>query len=90
LPLDHSQIENVARELAALAIDIEAIGVELCVDAAVAAAHSTSLQSIDLIGQRQRALADLLRAENFDHALADCNLSRIVDLFADDRTALER
>lgn len=90
MPLDRLQLEIVARELAALAVDIEAIGAELCADAAMATAHSTSLQSIDLIGQRQRALAELLRAENFDHALADCNLSRIVDIFADDTVTLER
>ncbi len=78
---DREQLQVVAFELAALAIDIEAIASELCADPAVVAAHGLSLQSIDLIGQRQRALADLLAATDFNHALAECRLDRIAALF---------
>lgn len=80
---DHAQLQVIADELAALAIDIEAIGAELCANPAVVSAYGPSLQSIDLIGQRQRALAELLLAENFDHALVDCRLDRIANLFAE-------
>lgn len=79
---DRDQLQVVAQELAALAVDIEAIASELCADPAVVAAHGMSLQSIDLIGQRQRALADLLMAADFDGALAECKLDRIAALFA--------
>jgi len=80
---DRAQLQVIAFELAALAIDIEAIGEELCANPVVVSAHGTLLQSIDQIGQRQRALAELLFAEKFDHALADCRLDRITQLFAE-------
>ncbi|OYY79426.1 MAG: hypothetical protein B7Y43_03165 [Sphingomonas sp. 28-62-20] len=80
---DHAQLQVIAFELAALAMDIEAIGAELCANPAVVSAYGTSLQSIDLIGQRQRALAELLVAEKFDDALVDCRLDRIAKLFAE-------
>ncbi|WP_374143649.1 hypothetical protein [Sphingomonas sp.] len=80
---DRGQLEVIAAELMALAIDIEAIGADLCANPAVVSAHGASLQSIDFIGQRQRALAELLLAEKFDQALDDCRLDRIVELFAE-------
>lgn len=79
---DRGQLEVIARELAALAADIETLGAELCADPAVVSKHATSLQAVDLIGQRQRALAEMLRAEKFDDALEECNLGRVVELFA--------
>jgi len=78
---DRAQLQAIAAELAALAHDIEAVGVDLCADPVVTSAHSVLLQSIDLIGQRQRALAKLLLAEKFDSALDDCKLDRIAGLF---------
>lgn len=81
MPLDVAQLEIFAQELAALAIDIEAIGSALCADPAVVETHLTSLQSIDLIAQRQRALGGLLLAEDLKKALIDCSLARIADLF---------
>ncbi|OQW74601.1 MAG: hypothetical protein BVN33_08075 [Proteobacteria bacterium ST_bin13] len=83
MPPDQAQLQVIAFELAALAMDIEAIGAELCANPSVVSAYGTSLQSIDLIGQRQRALAELLLAEKFDHALVDCRLDRIAKLFAE-------
>lgn len=79
---DRTQLEVIALELAALAADIETIGAELCADPAVALKHGTSLQAVDAIGQRQRALAELLLADKFDDALGACNLGRVVELFA--------
>lgn len=83
MPPNHLQLQVIAFELAALAIDIEAIGAELCANPAVVSAYGMSLQSIDMIGQRQRALAELLLAEKFDQALVDCRLDRIAELFVE-------
>lgn len=82
MPLDRAQSEIMALQLAALAVDIEAIGAALCADPSVIAAHGVVLQSVDLIAQRQRALARLLQAENVEEALGDCNLDQVVELFA--------
>lgn len=83
MPPDDLQRAIIARELHALAVAIEDIGAGLCADPAVIAAHIALLQSIDLIAQRQRALADLMRADDFTDALATCALSHTANLFAD-------
>ncbi len=83
MPPDRSQLAIVARELSALAAEIEDVGAGLCADPAVIVAHMTLLQAIDLIGQRQRALADLLRAADFGDAVAACTLSHTAGLFVD-------
>ena len=53
----------IADILAELGDDIERLGETLCLDPAVTARHSTALQGIDLIAQKQRGLASFLRAE---------------------------
>ncbi|MBA3878900.1 MULTISPECIES: hypothetical protein [Sphingomonas] len=83
---DRAHLEIIARELAAIANDIETIGAQLCSDDAVVSAHATSLQAIDLISQRQMAIARLIVATDFDAALAACTLGRTVELFEDQRS----
>lgn len=83
---DRAHLEIVARELAAIANDIETIGAQLCSDNAVVSAHATSLQAIDLISQRQLAIARLIVATDFHAALAECTLGRTVELFEDLRS----
>lgn len=56
----HRQIAAVLEEMAE---DVEALGARLCGDLEVAAKHMDSLQAIDLIAQKQRSLARLLRAD---------------------------
>ena len=53
----------LAAVLNELADDIEHLGASLCGDAAFVARHATALQAIDLIAQRQRAVAGLLAAD---------------------------
>lgn len=62
MPPDDAGPAAIARQLRALAIEIEAIGVALAGDPALAARHCRLLQSIDLIAQRQQAVARLLDA----------------------------
>ncbi len=81
MPLDRAQLQIIALELAALSRDIEAVGAALCADTAVATAHCAALQSIDLIAQRQLALADLVLADSIDDGLGHCRLERIATLF---------
>lgn len=56
----HRQIALVLEELAQ---EVETLGASLCGDIDVAMRHMDSLQSIDLIAQKQRSLARLLNAD---------------------------
>jgi len=52
----------MAEVLGELGAEIEALGEVLCRDPAVAASHVRELQAIDLIAQKQHALATILAA----------------------------
>ena len=52
-----------AQILGELSNEIEELGARLCSDPAIAALHMTDLQAVDLIAQKQRSIADLIRAE---------------------------
>lgn len=56
----HRQIAVVLEELSQ---DVEALGAALCIDMEIAVRHMDTLQSIDLIAQKQRSLASLLVAD---------------------------
>jgi hypothetical protein len=56
----HRQIAVVLEELSQ---EVEALGAALCTDMDIAMRHVDTLQSIDLIAQKQRSLAALLDAE---------------------------
>jgi len=56
----HRQIAVVLEELSQ---EVEALGAALCCDMDVAMRHMDTLQSIDLIAQKQRSLARLLDAD---------------------------
>lgn len=58
-----AHLAKIADILGELSEEIETLGVRLCCNPAVAREHMADLQAIDLIGQKQRWLADLLRAE---------------------------
>ena len=53
----------VAKILNELSGEIEELGAALCGDPALAERHMTALQAIDLIAQKQRWLAEWLRAD---------------------------
>jgi len=67
----------VADILGELGNEIEALGVSLCCDPAVATAHMEALQAFDLIAQKQRGLAALLRADCPVTALAALGLDEL-------------
>jgi len=64
-----AHLTTVADVLGELASEIEALGTALCMDGSIVARHTATLQSIDLIAQKQRWLATLL--------MADCPLSAV-------------
>lgn len=64
-----AHLTTVADVLGELAAEIEELGTTLCLDPAIIAHHVGTLQSIDLIAQKQRWLATLLHA--------DCPLSAV-------------
>ncbi|RVU07854.1 hypothetical protein EOE18_01905 [Novosphingobium umbonatum] len=64
-----AHLTTVADVLHELASEIEELGTTLCMDPAIIAHHVGTLQSIDLIAQKQRWLATLLKA--------DCPLSAV-------------
>ena len=53
------------------------VGVSLCCDPAVAASHMEALQAFDMIAQKQRGLAALLRADCPVTALAALGLDEL-------------
>jgi hypothetical protein len=67
----------VADILAELGNEVEQLGVSLCMDPAVAGHHVKALQAFDLIAQKQRGLASLLRADCPVTALAELGLEEL-------------
>lgn len=67
----------VAEILGELGNEVEQLGVRLCQDPAVAARHIEALQAFDLIAQKQRGLASLLRADCPVSALAALGLDEL-------------
>jgi hypothetical protein len=64
--------ELLAGVLTELAQEIEALGAHLCADPAIAASQCETLQAIDLIAQKQQALATIVKAD-----CAGCAISRV-------------
>lgn len=71
-PREVDHIVTAARVLHELTEQIEALGTRLCSNKAVLADHLGDLQAIDLIAQKQRALAELL--------LADCPIKGVAGI----------
>lgn len=67
----------VADILGELGNEIEALGVSLCCDPLIASKHMEALQAFDLIAQKQRGLAALLRADCPVSALAALGLEEL-------------
>lgn len=67
-------LNKAADILSDLSVDIEALGSELCGDAEVVTRHASLLQSIDLIAQKQRYLATLIRADDPEGEIDDIGL----------------
>lgn len=72
-------LQAVSEVLLDLSIEIEAMGATLCTDPDFVERHVQQLQLIDLIAQKQRSLATLLRA--------DCPKSAVSDICLDDLRA---
>jgi len=66
----------VADILGELGNEVEQLGVTLCMDPDVAARHIEALQAFDMIAQKQRGLAQLLRAACPVSALARAGAGR--------------
>ena len=58
-----AHLTTVSDVLNEIATEIEDLGAALCCDPVVIAGHVTKLQAIDLIAQKQRWLATMLRAD---------------------------
>jgi len=58
-----AHLTTVSDVLNEIATEIEGLGADLCCDPAVLVNHMTKLQAIDLIAQKQRWLATMLRAD---------------------------
>lgn len=67
----------VADILGELGSEIEELGTLLCCDPAIASRHLGALQAFDLIAQKQRGLAALLRADCPVTALAALGLEEL-------------
>lgn len=62
-PETRRHLNAIAEILAELADDIELIGASLCKDPEFVEGRFSELQGIDLIAQKQKSLATLLRAD---------------------------
>lgn len=74
----HRQIAVVLDELSE---DVEALGAALCLDGEIAVRHMGTLQSIDLIAQKQRSLAGLLRSDCPEKGLERIAIDALRDRF---------
>lgn len=72
----------LADELDALRGELERLGVTLCADPAVAREHMAALQSLDQIGQRQAAVAAILRAPDRAEAARNVRLEALAGRLA--------
>lgn len=77
IPPNPSLLQKIAEELENMRQETESLGTMLCSDPDVAMRHMNALQSLDLLGQTQLALAKILRAEDPDQALADTDLHNL-------------
>lgn len=79
-------LQAVAEVLLDLSSEIEAMGTTLCADADFVQRHVQQLQLIDLVAQKQRSLATLLRADCPKSAMSQICLddlrARLSDLIA--------
>ncbi len=73
----------VANELDALRAKLEDVGVELCLNADVAARHGPSLQGIDELAQRSQNLAMVLRADAMEGAIEAITLESLKERLLD-------
>jgi hypothetical protein len=64
-------LRAVSEVLIDLSLDIETMGTTLCADPDFVERHVHQLQLIDLVAQKQRSLAALLRADCPENALAE-------------------
>lgn len=76
-PLSHKLRMKIADELDCARKEIEQLGGLLCSDPDLVAAHMTSLQALDMIGQQQLALAAILRADDPQAAIAGTTLEQL-------------
>ncbi|MFC3173019.1 hypothetical protein ACFOD9_02010 [Novosphingobium bradum] len=74
-------LKEMATMLAEISTQLEALGEVLCRDPEFVDRHVQALQAIDLIAQKQRALADVLGAECPTSALAGVGLEEVVGRF---------
>lgn len=78
-PKNDPHLQAVSEVLLDLSLDIENMGATLCTDPDFVEKHVQQLQLIDLIAQKQRSLATLLRA--------DCPKSAVSNICLDDLRA---
>jgi len=77
-----AHLTTVADVLTELAAEIEELGTTLCMDPAILNHHIGTLQSIDLIAQKQRWLATLLQADCPLHAVNTIGVEALKARFA--------
>ncbi|WAC21951.1 hypothetical protein [Blastomonas sp. SL216] len=59
----------------------EQVGSALCADEQTASRNLTLLQDIDLLAQRQVAIAEILESEDLSQSLANCRLEWIASAY---------
>lgn len=80
-PEQGAHLLEMADVLAELSVEIDTLGAVLCSDPAFVAVHVEQLQAIDLIAQKQRSIATMLRAECPVSAVKALGLDELRDRF---------
>lgn len=76
-----AHLQTAADILVEMSEEIEALGEGLCIDPTIIANHVSALQGIDLMAQKQRWLAALLRAECFASEVSRISVDSLRERF---------
>ena len=77
-----SHLRTAAEILVEMSEEIERLGAGLCCDPAVITHHVAALQGIDLMAQKQRWLASVLRAECQDTEVGRISVESLRERFS--------
>ena len=76
-----SHLQTASDILIEMSEEIEALGASLCVDPTIIGNHLAALQGIDLMAQKQRWLAAVLRAECQDSEVSRISVESLRNRF---------
>ncbi len=81
--IDRDELHRrVARQLATMAVETEAVGALICGDAALCIRFHKELQAIDRLAQWQRSISAILLAKTVEQAWDACSMDEVAHLLS--------